>query len=621
VKASGYAVDVPASPRSSRRLSLVTGIAGAAVVAAHALVFLRYLPNANGGVGSDYSYFLVQLLDGYFWSHVNGYASVPWFTPGFCGGLPKFPNPQALYFSVPQLLTNLVDPLTSVRVTFVLFGALGYVGCFLLLRRTFSASHEAAWLGATLFLFNGLFAARMLIGHLTFHGFMLVPLLCLALDAQPLQRRAAGGFGGSRGIRVSGAALILAYLATTGLPVVLFQALLIVILLALCAALVREAPYPWRAFALELMAAGGIAIGIAAAKLVAVASFLEQFPRNLYPLPGIQSPLKLLWILALSLFSTPPLASIREAVVNAHWGIDVHEFEFGLTPVPLVIIVLALGAGFSLRAASTRWKRTPTAKRLVLVSLGTLLCAPLALNFYQSEWNALLKATPMLASSSGLFRWWSVYIPVVCVCASLCLDREPRLARHRRAIAIAGVLIVIGLSVARDRSDYAARAFDPHPVAESYERVRSGAWAPRVERIAVARDGAGNEALVKFRNLTLANGESQLLCYEPLFGYRLENFPRNSLRGGSVMQEQDGFLNLKNPACYVYPRENGCLPGDQFRSDQRSQAEAFAAYRPFDFAASTRQRLANATSLISSAGVLLFLLVRLASRARGVSTG
>jgi hypothetical protein len=110
-------------------------------------------------------------------------------------------------------------------------------------------------------------------------------------------------------------------------------------------------------------------------------------------------------------------------------------------------------------------------------------------------------------------------------------------------------------------------------------------------------------------NDTFIAGVSQVFCYNPIFGYRLEKFSADGLLPGDVLQSRDGFLNLKNPACYVFPRENGCRPGDRFRADQLEQARKFVAYRPFEFAMPRRQHLANAVSrwslwLIGALGVV-----------------
>src|SRR5688572_23411146 len=132
-------------------------------------------------MGEDYSLFFPAMLDGVYWYHVNGLSEVPWFTPAFGGGLPKFPNPQSVYYSVEQFLCFVTDPLTSIRITLFIFALLGFVGFYLLLKRIFLLSSSTSLLGATAFLFNGFFIHRMIMGHITFHPFMLFPLLAYLL--------------------------------------------------------------------------------------------------------------------------------------------------------------------------------------------------------------------------------------------------------------------------------------------------------------------------------------------------------------------------------------------------------------------------------------------------------
>ena len=128
---------------------------------------------------------LPYLLNGYIWHRVNGIGDVPWFTPAFCGGIPYVANPQNFYYSVPQVLAFLTDPLTSVQITIAVFAAAGFCGFYLLARRCFSLSRATAVLGATLFLFNGFYIHRMIIGHFEYHSFMTLPLLAF-LVLRPL---------------------------------------------------------------------------------------------------------------------------------------------------------------------------------------------------------------------------------------------------------------------------------------------------------------------------------------------------------------------------------------------------------------------------------------------------
>jgi hypothetical protein len=71
---------------------LALPLACAVAWALHAQLFLRWLPNENGTLGHDYTYFFPALLNGYFWFMENGFA-VPWFTPAQCGGVASYPNP------------------------------------------------------------------------------------------------------------------------------------------------------------------------------------------------------------------------------------------------------------------------------------------------------------------------------------------------------------------------------------------------------------------------------------------------------------------------------------------------------------------------------------------------
>jgi hypothetical protein len=68
---------------------------------------------------------------------------------------------------------------------------------------------------------------------------------------------------------------------------------------------------------------------------------------------------------------------------------------------------------------------------------------------------------------------------------------------------------------------------------------------------------------------------------------------------GDVLSETNGFLNIKNPACYVFPKENSCAPGDHFKSRQRELAENFVSYKQFSFGKSTPQKIAELITAIA----------------------
>src|SRR5256885_781051 len=106
------------------------------------LVHLAWSLLAPGArsIGQDYSYFFPYLVAGPNWVRTNGWLAPPHFTPDFCGGLPWLANPQSLFYSVPQLLATVTDPVAAARWTLIIFATGGAAATFLLLRRCLGAS-------------------------------------------------------------------------------------------------------------------------------------------------------------------------------------------------------------------------------------------------------------------------------------------------------------------------------------------------------------------------------------------------------------------------------------------------------------------------------------------------
>ena len=580
-------------------------------VALYCALLLPYLPNESGRWGHDYAYFLPGLLDGFYWFDRNGPFAIPWFTPAFCGGLPKFPNPQALYFSAPQWLSFAMAPTTAVRITLVLFAGLGWFGAERLLRRRFAVSPPLAALGATLFLTNGVFAARMLVGHLTFHGFMAVPWLAhFALpplgETTPSERRGRG--------RLAGGAVVLAYLAATSAAHTLLQAIVAVIGLAAIAAWQRDA-FDVRAFVTRGLLAGVLAIGLSAAKLVAAIAYVGEFPRTLYPLPGVESPLALLGLIARALFGSPPVERAAELVVRSPWRLGEHEWDYGVSPVPLGLLALALFGALGREGGFARFSTRVTNRVPAIAVLGAVVGLPFVLNLAGESWSAWLESLPVLGSSSSLFRWFSIYVPLLCFAPVVGVDAVCRRRAPRLGVAALGFFVLGAHELTSDRSHYAEQGYDPTSVVRAHQAVAEGRWVPRLEGIEVKVDARGREVPVRGRNDSLSRGRSQLLCYETLFGFRLERFPRGELHAGPFFGEPGGPINLKDPSCFVYPDENGCTAGDPFPVGRRADAEAFVAYRPFPFERPGLQRAAEIVSAASWLG-LLAMLVAEAVRAR-----
>ena len=118
------------------------------------------------------------------------------------------------------------------------------------------------------------------------------------------------------------------------------------------------------------------------------------------------------------------------------------------------------------------------------------------------------------------------------------------------------------------------------------------------------------------RNDAMFRGASEAQCYEPMFGHKLEAVPFQTLRPGPALEARNGVLNVKNPACMLYPGSNSCKPGDHFKASERAAAKAFLGYRPFPFVRPWWQRAANTVSVIARVGTFGLLLLFLGRGAR-----
>ena len=562
------------------------------------LVFANYFPLKHHLMGDDYSLALPAWLDGHMWFKNNG-LSVPWFTPSFCAGQPFFPDPQSGYYALPQWLAIAVGPLQAAHGTLLASAALLFWGVYLLMRKVFATGTTVAVLVGGLLMFNGFLPYRMIVGHIGYHGFALVPWIALLL-LMPLRR----SIHSWTAALIAG--LLLAYWVQSGFGTLMLAAGLSILLIA-CLYGLRDGSLT-RFFGRSALASL-IGLGLSAAKLWAGISFLSHFPRTSYLLPGAGNFLDALIVVASGLFLPSQWAFdvANPRLVNVQWMQAPHEWAYGFG-ITTALLLIALLLNW-LRFKPWRCVNSTTLRQALLSTVLVLgLIVPIALNIWTPEWNAFLKTLPAIKSSSTLLRWMIVYIPVVAVIIGLLLERA-QWGRFTHVAAGLCLMGVIGQAIWEPHGYYLSQGYDSKPMVIGDALLRSGKLTPSINMLGNAVDVQIGKYHKQLRsNDTLIAGVSQTACYNPIFGYRLENFSAQNLAPGSVLAVNDGFLNLKNPACYVYPKENNCQPGDRFKADQLEQAQAFINYKPFAFNISEGQRIANTVTKFSLYFTLLWIL-------------
>ncbi len=180
-------------------------------------------------------------------------------------------------------------------------------------------------------------------------------------------------------------------------------------------------------------------------------------------------------------------------------------------------------------------------------------------------------------------------------------------------------MVMLFWDLSADRSYYANNIYDPATIDQARAGASAAADIPAITEVVVLMSPDRRQiAMPPDRNDLMVQGWSQLACYQPVFGYRLESFPLRPLRPGPVYG--GGTINLKNPVCYVFPEENQCTPGDHFSVNESAKVELFRHYKPYEFVEPLYARIANWLSLFAMILVLACLGWRGLSLGRSVVT-
>jgi len=526
---------------------------------------LPFFPNAEGLVGHDYGWFFPTLVVGQNWALQHGWFSLPEFTPAFCGGIPFLSNPQGVFFSIPQLLLLVVDPTHDALLTLLGFAAVGGGGSYLLLRRAFDTSASAAGLGATLFLLNGFLFYRMVVGHLPFHAFGLVPVMAYLVVSthrriRPLGRRGVM-FSVTRSVL---AGMVVAYFVAAGamtleMPLILTIASELLI-------------FEWRrGFDIVPWAAFGAGVGwggvLSAVKLVPAIVLARQFPRPFIPWFLFASPFDAVKALLKGLFAPTLLSEFVR--LSPGRSFPRSGFELGLTIVPIVLIVIAC---WHLR------RERPSQSPVRALVLGGIFAIPLLLTIGRTEWGTFLTRVPVLNNNSAFVHWWSIYLLPLVTIASLSLDVIARTARARMLGMGACLVLALAQHALPHPAYYSSsvRLFDATALIRAHRQLQRGIPLPAITSVgqespAIQPDFQWNSAFL--------SGTSSWPCYEPLFFYGLQLAPDLGLVRGPIGFEIDGKVNLVDPAEYLRASSNDANRW-RFDSSRLDDAVRFARYEP-----------------------------------------
>jgi hypothetical protein len=576
--------------------------AGAVALLVQGVMMANLYPNAAGGLGHDFGFYLPRMLAAAYSFTSGGLLTVPWFTPSMCAGGFLAAQPVDVTYSLPQLLFLLLPPFDAALACHWLMTAAGLVGLYVALRRRFAVAPWPAMLGAVAFACNEFYFAHMMTGHLNFYAYTLWPWMFLALT----------GPGVARGAIVAGTLAAVTFWGG-GVHILVPMALGLAGALALYAIHHHEsAAVLVRRLATATLAAP-VALVLIAARLAVAVALIQALPRSGYEINGYGD---LGWLLA---------AVLRSFIVGWDWAdqlpeltsgdvaVNIHEWTFDFGPALWAIIAVTV---FLL---ALRGRLRACGQPLAWAVLAVVIAVPLAVNFHTPAWNRILEQVPIVQSSVTLLRWFCAWVPLVAIGAALLLARLP--AREARGLAAAGCLLTVGWHAYDIEATYAVSPFRFDVLLEAIDAHRRGAPVPPVRYVYVARDEAGQTRNVIWGDQVMAQGGSNFFCYDSIFGYRQEWLPTEGFRVGDVFLQHEGAFNFRDPACYVWGQANGCRPGARMRIEDRDRLQRFLEYRGLDAHHPPWQQAADATTLLGWAVVIAYLLAGAAGALRRLVAG
>jgi hypothetical protein len=546
-------------------------------------------------VGHDYRYFIPRLIDTNLHIRLNGF-SIQWYTPSFGGGLPAFPNPQHLEYSIVQLFSFLINPWSAILLTTAGISFLGYYFFYRFLNERLELDWKSSTLGAMFFLGNGFYIEHMIVGQL---GYQLFPFGAVVLYFL---------FKMENKIFIN--SIVIALVAA----MIIYQAgfyLIIILSLSLGVALpiiylYRPSLLDSRRIVLTTLLSIFLCILLTSAKLNAVFALMRHFPRQIfdtYDVGIIQAFFGLIAqflgvmvlapILVLAGQNTDLLSGALSNITGAIYGI--WEIDTGISPVLMAFLVAGVARLFaSIRKRNKRKVESSYIFALVLLLLAVWMIVELT--FAKGWIYSLIRDLPVFRSLHVNVRFASAFILPLVLIGAFLINRF--FLEHPKSIffsissfcTIAVLMPYFFLS-----REIHSREFNVFPDNEIQSVVAS--------------------PIIKISNIgdwaVFAEHASSYRPYEPLFGYSLETFYA-MIHVGSVFEEDQGYFNMTNPSSLVFPEINKSYPFERIKISEREQMETFLQHKQPSWKIPNSQTFLNIVALatlIFSIGITFIQLV------------
>jgi len=520
-----------------------------ALIAINILIIIffvvQYTSAAYPLVGSDYRLFGPRLLDTLLHYKVNGF-SIEWYTPSFGGGLPAYPNPLQMQFSLQQLFTFFANPWIAILATSAVYIVVGFWVTFLLLRDVLELKPFSAILGASFFVANGFFIERLVVGHADKITFPLIVIPIFALFYRKIPSWLAGIL-----ISITGAILL-----NSGGVYIGFMCFFTTIVTIPIFYFLKPALFDLKKMISVVIWGGILTILLCGSKFYAITTFMQTFPRDVqdhyfvslnssivgaaFQLIGVMTTLPFLKLVGKS--------SLVYVVRLTKWtGTPYGFWEVDSSISPALIILLIYGIWTILFHKPHFGKRDLINK----VIAGICLIISVIFVFQFSTARGFLfdavKGWPLIKSLRTNTRFIASFVLPLAILGVKGFDYWTKGKSGLRTIA--AFVFLNGLSLVALWGYYLlpmrvqGRTYDITSIMGTYTKIQAGDTFPVNKIIPTMNDD----------EVFIAQASNVTFHYDPLLG---ENSFHPHVHEGSVFDIQNGFYNMTDPTGYVYPKEN-----------------------------------------------------------------
>ena len=566
----------------------------------HQYIFLQFFPNSKGLVGHDYQQFIPNFIFGKIWFK-NNFLSVPWFSPSFCCGIPFFADPQTMYYSIPQIIYIIFDPIFALKTFFFTLSGFAYVGMYLLINKNFKLNSYTALLCASLFLFNGFFVYRAIAGHAAYLSYIFVPLYCFFL-IKSLENKL-------NKIYLVLSAIVFANFFHSGsgpIILIIFTSILTILLLY---AHLENSIKIFLNFILSLL----LGTLISLAKITSSLFFLNNFPRQ-YTATEFDSLFSFIKVFFMSFFFKPNQKDFNESITSM-FPFGLHEMEYSVSIIPIILIC------FIFLIDKKYFKFNYYNIRFIFLIV-VVFFIPILLNVNFLNQFQIISKIPVLSSTWVQFRWMAIYILPIIIISGLLVENFKIKHQYKKYLAIVLVALLLIQNLIKDNSwHFEDQKYNIKNAMSFSSKIDKG-LDPEIIGPAILMDKSGNPKKIDNKNDMFFFSYSPLLCYQAIFGYGLEKLNTKQIRFNSKqilqdesfiyysnkLSEKDNHFMFFNPSCFLFPKENQCLPGDTFKLSEKKQLINFTNYKKFDFKKNKIQVFSNYISIFSLIISFLYLL-------------